>query len=84
MPASDDQDDLPLFPDPVPTRLVIGYDLTTVLRALTNAPLKPEERDVVTHFKCRPKPPRRDFLYLNHLAERYGTARLAAGEIPYR
>jgi hypothetical protein len=84
MPASDDQDDLPLFTDPPPARPVIGYDLTTVLRALADAPLKPEDRDVVTHFKRRRKPSRRDFLYLNHLAERYGTARLAAGEIPYR
>jgi hypothetical protein len=84
MPDPDDQDGLPLFADPPPARPIIGYDLTTVLRELADAPLKPNHRADVDHFKRRRKPLRKDLLYLDHLAERYGTARLAAGEIPYR
>jgi hypothetical protein len=81
MPGSDA---LPLFPDPPPARPVIGYDATTVLRALEAAPLSPCERDVVHNFKPSRKTLRRDLLYIADLAERYGTARLAASEIPYR
>jgi hypothetical protein len=84
MPASETQDDLPLFTAPPPARPVIGYDATTVLRALADAPLSPLERDAVSNFKPSRKTLRRDLLYIAHLAERYGTARLAAGEIPYR
>ena len=51
MPASDGQDDLPLFPDPPPKRSVIGYDVTTVLRELADAPLNPRERGFVSNFK---------------------------------
>jgi hypothetical protein len=84
MPASRGQDSLPLFPDPPPVRPVIGYDLTTVLRELEAAPLNPRERDAVSDFKRRRKTFRRDLLYIAGLAERHGTARLAATEIPYR
>jgi hypothetical protein len=83
MPASHGQDDLPLFPDPPPERPVIGYDVTTVLRELADAPLNPRERGIVSNFKPSRKTLRRDLLYLDSLAERHGTARLAAGEIPY-
>ena len=84
MPASAKQDALPLFPDPPPPRPVIGYDTTTVLRALADAPLSPRERDAVSNFKPSRKTLRRDLLYIAGLAERYGTARLAVSEIPYR
>jgi hypothetical protein len=84
MPASETQDDLPLFPDPPPARSVIGYDATTVLRALADAPLTSHERDAVSNFKPSRKTLRRDLLYIASLAERYGTARLAASEVPYR
>jgi hypothetical protein len=82
MPAADG--DLPLFPDPPPRRLVIGYDTTTVLRALADAPLSPRERDAVSSFKPRRKTLRRDLLYIASLAEKYDTPRLADAEIPYR
>jgi hypothetical protein len=86
MPASDDQDDLPLFTDPPPARPVIGYDVITVLRALADAPLNSHDRDVVSHFNRpnRRRLLRRDVLYIAGLAEKYDTARLAASEIPYR
>ena len=84
MPASAKQDALPLFPDSPPPRPVIGYDTTTVLRALADAPLNSRERDIVSNFKPGRKTLRRDLLYLDGLAERHGTARLSASEIPYR
>jgi hypothetical protein len=61
----------------------LGHDVTTVLHELADAPLQPHERHVVSRFKRSRKPRRQALLYLDHLAERYGTARLSAGEIPH-
>jgi hypothetical protein len=88
MAAMDNQDGLPLAADAVPARVELrtrnaGQDVTTVLRGLAAAPLQSHERHFVSHFKRR-RPRRTAALYLDWLARRYGTARLASGEIPDR
>jgi hypothetical protein len=82
MPDPDDQDGLPLSPDPSPAPPAIGSDLTTVLSQLAAAQLQPHEQTFVSRFKRRRGSRRQALLYLNWLAVRYGTTQLAAGEIP--
>jgi hypothetical protein len=57
----------------------------TVLKNLKTAPLKDQERKFVSKFDGRPrKYTRKDALYLDDLAKRYGGIRLSPYDIPFK
>jgi hypothetical protein len=57
----------------------------TVLKNLKAAPLKDHERKFVSKFDGRPrKYTRKDALYLDSLAERYGAFRVSPHDIPFK
>jgi hypothetical protein len=61
----------------------ITGNVFTVLRNLKTAPLKDHEQEFVRKFDGRErKYSRKDALYLDWLAERYGSIRLAPYDLP--
>ena len=57
----------------------------TVLKNLKTAPLQPHERQWISKFDGRArKYTRKDALYLDSLAERYGGIRISAYDIPFK